>query len=138
MPAFPSLEWMQRYAELLSEHKDVDTMARGLDGIYRFVIDAGRNVPERHSYEIEIRPGSPPIVEARPSTSARAVLEVGGLTERWRELVEGRTDLLTAVLLRRIRVSGDWASLRSRLKDATPLMDALHEVDTIWPGSGGA
>lgn len=133
MPPFPSLEWMQAYAEELAAHDDAATMARGLDGAYRFVIDAGPHVPFRHAYEVEIRPGDPPMVEAREATGGRVVIEVAGSHERWRDMIEGRLDLLPAVLLRRIRVSGDWGSLRSRLRDGTPLLDALHRVPTEWP-----
>lgn len=135
MPLFPSLEWMQAYAEELAAHDDAATMARSLDGAYRFVIDAGPHVSARHSYEVEIRPGDPPSVQARESAGGRVVIEVAGSYERWRDMIEGRLDLLPAVLLRRIRVSGDWGSLRSRLRDGTPLLDALHHVPTEWPSA---
>ena len=133
MPVFPSYEWMDEFCERLASHEEAGDVAAALDGVYRFVIDPGGPLEEQHVFDVAIRPGG--------DGAEVAVLDDGSATprltmttdyRRWQQLVRGELDIGMAVMLRRLRVSGDLTSLMSNVSSARPLVDALHEVDTTW------
>jgi hypothetical protein len=135
MPVFPSEAWMREFCARLERHPDVGRVATALDGVYRFVVEPAGPVAGRHVYHVRIRPA--PIGEAvsyLPQLDGDTVtVTLTADYRRWKQLLRGELDLAMAVLLRRLRVSGDVGRLRSRLSSAEPLRQALMSVDTQWP-----
>lgn len=134
MPLFPSTEWMDEFCERLASHDDAGEVAEALDGVYRFVVDPAGPLTDRQTYDISIRPtgagANIGLVDGERHDNPRLVLTAD--YRRWQQLVRGELDVAMAVMLRRLRVSGDLSSLMGNVSNAQPLVDALHEVDTTW------
>lgn len=134
MPVFPSYEWMAEFCERLESHEESGDVAHALDGLYRFVVDPGGPLDQQHVYDIEIRPNGEAadvyLVDDEHSEKPRLTMTTD--YRRWQQLVRGELDVGMAVMLRRLKVSGDLTSLMGNVSSARPLMDALHEVDTTW------
>lgn len=135
MATFPSPEWARLFADRLRAHPDAPALARALDGTYRFVVQPGGSVPAPASFDLEIRPaGDGADVRVLDAPAADPRLVISADLRRWRDLIEGRLDIVVAFLLRRIRVEGDITSVRGALGDAGPLLECLRSVPTTWPG----
>ena len=133
MPVFPSYEWMDEFCERLESHDEAGEVAEALDGVYRFVVDPAGPLEEQHVYDVAIRPssdGAEVAVTDDGATKPRLTMTTD--YRRWQQLVRGELDIGMAVMLRRLKVSGDLTSLMSNVSSARPLVDALHEVDTTW------
>jgi len=129
---------MQDFRTGLERHPGAGTMARALEGVYRFVIEPAGGLRERRTYEVAIQcSGEGAEVSLPPSgATERPRLEIAANYDRWVQLLQGRLDLTSAVLLRRIRISGDLGAVRRNLSDARPLLDALSGVQsTFLPGT---
>lgn len=134
MPLFPSHEWMAEFCRRLRVHPQADEVAKALDGVYRFVIEPAGPLDERHSYQVSIRPAEQgaevAVVDSQPQDEPRLSLTAD--YRRWQQLVRGELDVGMAVMLRRLKVSGDLTTLMGNVASARPLVDSLHEVDTTW------
>ena len=133
MPVFPSDDWMAEFCERLESHPDSEQIATALDGTYRFVVEPAGPLDERHTYDIAIGPtdaGAEVVLIESDGTKPRLTLTTD--YRRWQQLVRGELDVGMAVMLRRLKVSGDLSSLMGNVSSAGPLLDALHEVDTTW------
>ena len=135
MPVFPSYEWMAEFCERLESHEEADDVASALDGVYRFVIDPAGPLDEQHVYDVSIRPtdeGPEVYVLDADEEADKPRLTLTTDYRRWQQLVRGELDVGMAVMLRRLKVSGDLTSLMGNVSNAGPLVDSLHEVDTTW------
>lgn len=131
MPVFPSQEWIADYCAILERDPRASAMARALDGVYRFVVEPSGPVTERHSYDVSIAADGPgAVVRPLAQPVAEPRLTIAAAYPRWLQLLRGELDLPIAIMLRRIRVSGDLKAVTSNLDDARPLLDALSQVDT--------
>lgn len=128
MHPFPSLDWMEAYADAVAAHPQADSIAAELAGRYRFVVTpSGRlDVPER--YDLVVTPPSSFVAEA--ANAHPADLTITTDYERWRGLLSGETDFVMSFLMRKIKVEGDIGSIRNRLSDAKPLLECLQRVPT--------
>lgn len=136
MAQFPSAEWMDAFCRNVEAQPDAGAVAEGLDGVYRFVIEPAGPLRERHTYDVEIRPDGEGGARARRLEQGMEAprLTMTATYERWRQLVNGRLDVGLAVMLRRLKISGDLAGLRRDVGSTKPLMQALTSVDTQWLG----
>jgi hypothetical protein len=132
MPVFPSTDWMDAYCEELAAHPDAAATAEALDGVYRFVVEPDGPLPDRQSFDVLIAPVPGGAQVQRVEDAEQPRLALSARYGRWRQLIEGELDIGMALVLRRLRVSGDVRTLRTRLGDAGPLTDALRRVDTQW------
>ncbi|MPZ74274.1 MAG: hypothetical protein GEU74_13775 [Nitriliruptorales bacterium] len=134
MPLFPSTEWMAEFCARLAAHSEAPEIAQALDGVYRFVIEPAGPLSDRHSYDISIRPtgagANIGVVDGERHGDPRLTMTAD--YRRWQQLVQGELDIGMAVMLRRLRVSGDLSSLIGNVSNAGPLVESLHEVDTTW------
>ena len=133
MPVFPSYEWMAEFCERLEAHPDAVDIAAALDGVYRFVVEPAGPLAERHTYDVEIRPdgdGAQVGVIEEDGPAPRLTLTTD--YRRWQQLVRGELDVGMAVMLRRLRVSGDLSRLMGSVGSATPLVESLGAVETTW------
>ena len=133
MPRFPSAEWMDEFCNHLEAQEEIGEAARVLDGVYRFVIEPAGPVPERHVYAVQIRSDVGGATATRLDDAADPRLTLTATYDRWRQLITGRLDIGMALMLRRLKVSGDLGTLTRDMRSAKPLMDALGSVDTDWP-----
>jgi hypothetical protein len=132
---FPSPDWIDAFARDLAAHPRARETATALDGVYRFVIEPAGPLEQRHTYDVEIRPATEgAAVERLPEPVETPRLSLAADYGRWRQLIEGRLDVAVAIMLRRLRVSGDLGGLKSNLGDTKPLLEALSQVDTRWRG----
>ena len=125
---FPSLDWMQAYAEILAGHDRAAAIATSLEGRYRFTIAPAGGLDAAESYDLLVATG--PAFRAEPAGTQPAALAVTADYTRWKGLLTGRSDFVMSYLMRRIKVEGDLGSIRSRLSDAKPLLDSLTAVPT--------
>ena|SRR3712207_134660 len=132
MPVFPSDEWMVEFCERLEAHPDASDIAGALDGIYRFVIDPAGPLEERHAYELEIRGNGEGADVTLIEETGDARLTLTTDYRRWQQLIRGELDVGMAVMLRRLKVSGDLTRLIGSVSSAKPLVDSLHSVETVW------
>lgn len=134
MPVFPSSEWMDEFCGLVASHPQASDVAASLDGVYRFVVEPAGPLAERHTYDIAIRPcaagADVAVVDGQPSQQPRLTLTTD--YRRWQQLIRGELDVGMAVMLRRLKVSGDLSSLMGNVSNARPLTESLHNVDTLW------
>lgn len=134
MPVFPSYEWMAEFCERLESHDDSNHVASALDGVYRFVVEPAGPLDERHVYDVSIRPtgkgSAVTVLDGDEGDKPRLTMTTD--YRRWQQLVRGELDVGMAVMLRRLKISGDLSSLMSNASAAGPLMDTLHEVETTW------
>lgn len=135
MPAFPSREWMVELCEHVTAHPDAGALARGLDGVYAFVVDPAGPVRIRHRYDLAIHPdgvggASAELLDA-PASGPR--LTFTARFDRWWQLLNGDLNPRLAIVLRRLKVSGDVWGLGQQLSTVTPLLEALARVETRWP-----
>lgn len=130
MPIFPSREWMQEFCDRVVEQPEADRIAVALDGTYRFVIEPGGPLAERHAYDVRIAPG--PEVALLDGPAESPTLQLSATHDRWRQLIEGKLDIAMALMMRRLKIRGDISRLTGRLDSARPLADALGEVPTEW------
>ena len=145
MPHFPSTAWIDAFCDHLEAQEGIGQVAHALDGIYRFVIEPAGPVQDRHVYEVEIRPDGNGGAAAARRTAARGAdaaslngdhdprLTLTANYDRWRQLITGKLDIGMALMLRRLKVSGDLRALTRDVSTAKPLMNALRGVDTDWP-----
>jgi hypothetical protein len=133
MPVFPSTDWMQAFCANLAGHPDAGRVASALEGTYRFVVEPAGPLSERQVHDVGIAPdgNGGAAVELLDGADKPSVTLTAGY-DRWRQLIRGELDLMMAMMLRRLRVSGDIGRLRSNLGDAKPLLDALRGVETEW------
>lgn len=134
MPVFPSQAWAEELCQRLREHPDAATAATALDGVYRFVVEPAGPLEQRHVYDLAIHPdgdsGASATVLDEPADRPR--LELRATYPNWRRLISGEQDVGMALMLRRIKVRGDLASLTKNRSATRPLTDALGTVDTQW------
>lgn len=132
MPAheFPSIDWMQAYADTVAAHPRADALAAALQGRYRFVITPAGGLASAHRYDLVVADG--PSFTAEEATDDPATLTVSADYNRWRGLMTGKADFVMSFLMRRIKVDGDVGEVRSRLSDAKPLLDCLSQVPTTF------
>jgi hypothetical protein len=136
VPVFPSEQWISAFCAELAADPDAGSVAAALDGVYRFVIEPAGPLPERHSYDVAIRPaGDGADVTPVPHSPDVPRLTLTADYERWRQLVRGELDIPIAVMLRRLRLSGDLGALTGRMGSAKPLLRALGAVPTQWLGA---
>jgi hypothetical protein len=135
MPRFPSDAWMDEFCARLASQDGAADVAAALDGVYRFVIDPAGPLEERRVFDVEIRPEGDGLVARRTDDGdddPRLTLTAD--YTRWQQLITGRLDIGMAIMLRRLRVQGDLQRLVRDVSSATPLMDALRDVETQWWG----
>ena len=132
MPVFPSTEWMDAFCDELVAHPRAEGAATRLHGVYRFIIEPGGPLVDRHAYEISLAPTGAGVRAHRVDGTAAPRVVVVTNYGRWRQLLEGRLNLATAMLLGQLRISGDMATLMGSRGEVDVLIDALREVDTIW------
>lgn len=138
VPTFPSRDWMVQLCERVEAHPHADSLADALEGIYAFVVEPAGPVRQRWRYDLLIRP----LDSGEAGAHAEVLDDPGGdprlmLTarfDRWWQLINGELDPRMAIMLRRLKVSGDLKNVSRQLSSATPLLDALGQVDTQWPG----
>ena len=134
MPLFPSSEWMADFCQRLEEHPEAPEVAPALDGIYRFVIEPAGPLVERHTYVIAITPvddgAEVTLIDEGDDIEPR--LSMSADYRRWQQLVRGELDIAMAVMLRRLRVSGDLTGLVGSVSSGRPLIESLHAVETTW------
>lgn len=128
---FPSLDWMQAYADVVAAHPRAVDLAGALQGRYRFVITPGDGLAEEHRYDLVV--GGDPTFAVEAGAAPAATLAVTASYGRWKGLLTGQADFAMSFLMRRIKVDGDIGAVRSRLSDAKPLLDCLREVPTTFP-----
>jgi hypothetical protein len=134
MPQFPSAEWMDEFCERLAAQPDSDDVAVALEGVYRFVIEPAGPVARTHTYDIAIRPDGDAARASRLDDLApEPRLVLTATYDRWKQLVMGRLDIGMAVMLRRLKVSGDLGRLMRDVGTTQPLLRALGEVESVWP-----
>jgi hypothetical protein len=132
MPVFPSEEWMVEFCQHLAGHPDAAAIAEALNGVYRFVIDPGGPLEERHTYDVAIYPDGDGADVGVVDDGDGPRLTMTTDYRRWQQLVRGELDVGMALMLRRLRVSGDLTQLIGNVSSAGPLLDSLGEVDTEW------
>jgi hypothetical protein len=134
MPVFPSGEWMQAFCDEVAASPGAQRLAAGLAGTYRFVVRPAGPLATAHVYDVTIaNPARGGVtVQWSAGNGSAPTLELSADYERWRQLIIGTLDVPIAVMLGRLRVSGDLARVTSRAADTGPLLDALRAVDTTW------
>ena len=132
MPVFPSEEWMAEFCRRLEDHPEAAGIAAALDGVYRFVVDPAGPLDERHVYDVAIRPSGDGADVTVVDDGANPRLTMTTDYRRWQQLVRGELDVGMALMLRRLKVSGDLSQLIGNVSSARPLMDSLGAVDTLW------
>lgn len=132
MPLFPSIEWIDAFCDELEAHPRAPHAAANLGGVYRFVIDPGGPLPERHAYEVSLAVADSRARVSRVTGTASPRVTVRTDYGRWRKLLQGELDLGPAMLLGRVRISGDLAALLGARDDVDVVVDALRSVDTQW------
>lgn len=132
MPTFPSDDWMQAFCDEVTAHPDATATARALDGVYRFVVLPADAIREKHVYDIEIRPGElePTVAPLPPQDERGARLVMIAGYDRWKQLLTGELDVGRALLLRRLRVKGELASVKRAMSDAGALLESVKAVDS--------
>lgn len=133
MHLFPSEDWVDAFCTNFERHPEAPEAAEALAGTYRLVVAPAGPLTELHRYHVLIEPdGSAPTVTRLAGEIGDPRLALAADYERWRQLLEGRLDIRIAVLLGRLRISGDLAGIRSRLDETRPLLEALRAVNTRW------
>lgn len=132
MPVFPSEEWMAEFCQRLADHPDAGDIATALDGTYKFVVDPAGPLDQRHEYEVEVRPDGGAAAVGVVDSGANPRLTLTTDYRRWQQLIRGELDVGMALMLRRLKVSGDLTRLIGNVNSAGPLLDALSAVDTVW------
>lgn len=134
MPEFPSRAWMAALCDELESDANAPAIARALDGAYAFVIEPDGPIRERERYDLWVRPvehGARAEVLDAPAQAPRLTLSAG--FGRWWQLVRGELDPVRAVMLRRLKVSGDLRGVARSLDSARPLLAAVRRVEPQWP-----
>jgi hypothetical protein len=135
VPIFPSDAWIAEFCVQLERHPGAGDMARALRGVYRFVVEPSGPVATEQRYDVEIAPdGDGARVVPLDDPVADPRLTIAAAYPRWVQLLRGELDLPIALMLRRIKVSGDLRAVTSNLDDARPLLDTLSAVDSSFPG----
>lgn len=130
---FPSSEWIDEFCTRLEADPRSGTMARSLEGVYRFEVEPGGPLADAQRYDVSIAPdGDGAKVTPLPFGAQTPRLTIAAAYPRWVQLLRGELDIAIAMMLRRIRVSGDVRSVTSNLNDARPLLDALSAVDSSF------
>ena len=132
MPVFPSTEWMDAFCVELAAHPRAADAGTRLRGVYRFVVDPGGPLADRHTYEILLAVVDSGLRADRVDGTASPRVVVQTDYGRWRQLLEGRLSLGPAMLFGHLRISGDMAALMGSRGDVDVVMEALRAVDTIW------
>lgn len=132
MPLFPSEEWMDEFCTHLAEHPEAKSVASALDGVYRFVVDPGGPLNQRHTYDVAIKPADDGAEVGVVAAAGNPRLTLTTDYRRWQQLIRGELDVAMAVMLRRLKISGDLSRLMGNVSSATPLVEALGSVETIW------
>ncbi|MEE8603244.1 SCP2 sterol-binding domain-containing protein [Euzebya tangerina] len=127
---FPSLEWMQAYADEVGRHPRADQIAADLQGRYRFIIDPGGGFRRREAYDFVVAEGS---FDAVTATDKPAMMVVTASYPRWKKLLTGQSNVMLSLLMRQITVEGDMGEITGLISDTRPLLDCLSRVRTHFP-----
>lgn len=127
---YPSLAWMQAYAAAVQAHPSASVLRESLAGRFRFVIEADAVLERTHRYDLVVTAGPVGGIEAVAATQDATMLTIRAAYGRWRRLLEGRADVLLYYLTRRVVIEGDVLDVRTRLRDAGPLLASLRDVPT--------
>lgn len=142
MPTFPTRAWMEALCERVVAQPQARSLAETLDGVYAFVVEPAGPVTQRHRYDLAIRPHPPPSAVGDGGGAHAEVLDepvsapqlvFTARFDRWWQLITGELDPRLAIVLRRLKISGDAWRIGKDLGSAKPLLDALGEVETRWP-----
>jgi SCP-2 sterol transfer family len=130
VPLFPSQEWMQAFGEAVEADPRSGAMAEALEGVYRFVIEPGGRLDQTFSADVAITPDNGHARVTQVQAAGQPRLTITAAYPRWIQMLRGELDIPIAVMLRRVKVSGDLRSLTSKADAARPLLDALSAVDS--------
>jgi SCP-2 sterol transfer family len=131
VPLFPSEEWMRAFGAAVEADPRSGAMAEALQGVYRFVVEPGGRLDQTYSADVAIAPENGQArVTPVPSGPREPRLTIAAAYPRWIQLLRGELDIPIAVMLRRVKVSGDLRSVTSKADAARPLLDALSAVDS--------
>lgn len=137
MPTFPSRDWMVELCQHIATHPNAATLARALDGVYSFVVEPAGPVRQRRRYDLVITPpeggGTGAHAELLEEFDGEPQLMLTARFDRWWQLINGELDPRMAIMLRRLKISGDWRRVGRDLASVSPLLDALGQVETRWP-----
>lgn len=134
MPTFPSVEWMDQFCAELAHHSRVGEVAPKLQGIYRFEVDPAGPLRDRHRYDVRIASDAGVVDVRRVEGEGEPRVSMRADYERWRQLLEGRLEIRSAVLFGHLRISGDLATLMRSAADLAVVTEALTSVETQWLG----
>lgn len=132
MPQFPSDEWTAELIERFLAHPDAADAAARLAGRYRLVVEPDDGIDDHYATTLEIGvddDGEPDMrmVEAEPDLSVTANYR------RWRAIVRREQGMKRAVATGRVRIGGSKREAMRRAGSMGPLLEAMSEVDTVWP-----
>lgn len=131
MPLFPSDEWMQAFSDTVTHDPRSGAMAEALAGVYRFVVEPGGRLDRRYEADVAIAPvDGRARVQRVDGQGAAPRLTIAATYPRWIQLLRGELDIPLAVMLRRVKVSGDLRAVTGNAAAARPLLDALSAVDS--------
>lgn len=134
---FASSDWTDLLLAALRSSREVgDSGVSWVHGPLLLVIDAAGEAGlagpvavgiDVHAGEVrDVRPVDQPRVELWP-------FAIGGPYARWKDILDGRLNVIDAMMQSRLRVRGDLPTLHRHRQLLDAILDVVGSVPTTWP-----
>ncbi|MCS7139329.1 MAG: SCP2 sterol-binding domain-containing protein [Candidatus Nezhaarchaeota archaeon] len=128
---FPSEEWIKAFQEELNKNKAYEEAAKDWEGDFLFIITPDGGLDKEAVFYLDLWHGKCREAYTVPSRDAkRAAYVIEGPYSNWKKIVMGQLDPIQALLLRKIKLTGNMAKIMRYTKAATELVKTASKVPT--------
>ncbi len=136
MPEFPTDEWFRAFVEVINDSKEYARYAATWEGDVLILIQAepDKGVPRDVNVLLDLWHGGcrgGGVVDASRAENAEFVVRAP--FSRWKQIVLGDLEPITALMQGKLRVRGDLAKILRYVKATQELARLTRRVDTTFP-----
>ncbi|MFP4545979.1 MAG: SCP2 sterol-binding domain-containing protein [Methanomassiliicoccales archaeon] len=128
---FPSREWFERYVEEINSSEAYQEAAKDWEGDFLFVVAPDRGLDQEFVYYLDLYHGQ--VRDHRPvddRKSQETEFMLIGKYGKWRKLMDGRADVMKAVLTGKLKLKGNMSKAMRYTQAANELLKAAQRVPT--------
>lgn len=133
MAKFGTDEWLKKYVKTLNESKPYEEAAKTWEGDFLFIVwpDEEAGVKEEVVMWMDLWHGKCRGFEMLPSRDAKETAFIyEGTLENWKEIIEGRLDPIKALLIRKMKLTGNRAMVMRYTRAAKELVRVAQMIKT--------
>ncbi|MFX1563673.1 MAG: SCP2 sterol-binding domain-containing protein [Promethearchaeota archaeon] len=133
MTMFGTDEWLEKYVKTLNESKPYEEAAKTWEGDFLFIVwsDEAAGIKEEIVMWMDLWHGKCRGYEMLPNRDAKETAFIyEGTLENWKEIIEGRLDPIKALLIRKMKLTGNRAMVMRYTRAAKELVRVAQMIKT--------